>query len=105
MKNKKGFTLIELVIAIGLLSIFAITIGISLNRTLKSQKLKEQQDKINSIKSDHSGIEFGSQIRSYVLHPYSLIKDHRTNVETSNVDKVLDGNLDLFIETSLKRGL
>ena len=51
MKNKKGFTLIELVIAIGLLSIFAITIGISLNRTLKSQKLKEQQEFVEKIKS------------------------------------------------------
>ena len=51
MKNKKGFTLIELVIAIGLLSLFAITIGISLNRTLKSQKLKEQQEFVEKIKS------------------------------------------------------
>ena len=50
-KNKSGFTLIELVIAIGLLSIFAITIGISLNRTFKSQKLKEQQEFVEKIKS------------------------------------------------------
>lgn len=75
-------------------------------KVLKSKlyqiKLKEQQDKINSIKSDHSGIEFGSQIRSYVLHPYSMIKDHRTGYETSNVNKVLDGNLDGFIESNLK---
>lgn len=66
-------------------------------------KLKEQQEKISSMKSDHSGIDFGSQIRSYVLHPYSLIKDHRTNYETSNVDKVLDGNLDDFIENYLRK--
>ena len=75
-------------------------------KVLKSKlygiKLKEQKDKIDSMKSDHSGIEFGSQIRSYVLHPYSMIKDHRTNYETSNVNKVLDGNLDGFIESSLK---
>ena len=75
-------------------------------KVLKSKlyqiKLKEQQDKINSIKSDHSGIEFGSQIRSYVLHPYSMIKDHRTGYETSNVNKVLDGDLDGFIESNLK---
>ena len=75
-------------------------------KVLKSKlyqiKIKEQQDKINSIKSDHSGIEFGSQIRSYVLHPYSMIKDHRTGYETSNVNKVLDGNLDGFIESNLK---
>ena len=54
------------------------------------------------MKSDHSGIEFGSQIRSYVLHPYSLVKDHRTNYETSNVNKVLDGQIDEFIESNLK---
>ncbi len=75
-------------------------------KVLKSKlyqiKLKEQKDKIDSMKSDHSGIEFGSQIRSYVLHPYSMIKDHRTNYETSNVNKVLDGELDAFIESNLK---
>ena len=75
-------------------------------KVLKSKlyqiKIKEQQDKINSIKSDHGGIEFGSQIRSYVLHPYSMIKDHRTGYETSNVNKVLDGDLDGFIESNLK---
>ena len=75
-------------------------------KVLKSKlyqiKIKEKQDKINSIKSDQSGIDFGSQIRSYVLHPYSLIKDHRTGYETSNVNKVLDGNLDEFIESNLK---
>ena len=75
-------------------------------KVLKSKlygiKLKEQKDKIDSMKSDHSGIEFGSQIRSYVLHPYSMRKDHRKNYETSNVNKVLDGNLDGFIESCLK---
>jgi len=50
-------------------------------------------------------INFGSQIRSYVMHPYSMVKDHRTNVETSNVSKVLDGDLDMFIEAYLKLGV
>ena len=54
------------------------------------------------MKSDHSGIVFGSQIRSYVLHPYSMIKDHRTGYETSNVNKVFDGYIDEFIESNLR---
>ena len=49
-------------------------------------------------------INFGSQIRSYVMHPYTMVKDHRTLVETSNITKVLDGDLDLFISEILKRG-
>ena len=76
-------------------------------KVLKSKlyqiKLKENQDKINNLKSNNSGIEFGSQIRSYVLHPYSMIKDHRTGYETSNVNKVLDGNLDGFIDSYLRK--
>ena len=47
-------------------------------------------------------VNFGSQIRSYVMCPYTMVKDHRTNAETSNVKKVLDGDLDLFIESYLK---
>lgn len=78
-------------------------------KVLKSKlyqiKLKEKQDKIDNMKSGNSNIEFGSQIRSYVLHPYSMIKDHRTNYETSDVNKVLDGNIDKFIETYLKGGI
>ena len=68
-------------------------------------KMEQEEEKINQIKGESKEINFGSQIRSYVLHPYSMVKDHRTNVETSNTDKVLDGDLDLFIEENLKRNV
>ncbi len=59
-------------------------------------------DKLSDLKGKVMDVNFGSQIRSYVLHPYNMVKDHRTNVETSNVKKVLDGDLDIFIEGYLK---
>ena len=65
---------------------------------LKIQKRKENENKIHSIKND---IGWGNQIRSYVLHPYKLIKDLRTNYETSNATDVLDGKIDRFLELSL----
>jgi peptide chain release factor 2 len=68
-------------------------------------KLEEQEAEMNKIKGNQMNIEFGSQIRSYVMHPYSMVKDHRTNEETSNVSKVMDGDIDMFIESNLKRGL
>ena len=68
---------------------------------LAKQALTEEEKKSveESMKSGKGAeIEWGNQIRSYVLHPYKMVKDHRTNVETANVDAVLEGNLDLFIE-------
>ena len=65
---------------------------------------EKRKNELSEIKGESKNIEFGSQIRSYVLHPYSMIKDHRTNTETSNVNKVLDGDIDIFIEDNLKRG-
>ena len=76
-----------------------------LRNKLLLKKLEEQSQELNAIKGSQMNIEFGSQIRSYVMHPYSMVKDHRTNEETSNVTKVLDGDIDLFIESNLKRGL
>ncbi len=65
---------------------------------LELQKRKEEENKIHSEKKD---IGWGNQIRSYVLHPYKLIKDLRTNYESTNVSDVLDGNIDKFLEKSL----
>lgn len=63
----------------------------------KQAELKEQ------IGGTYQAIEWGSQIRSYVFHPYNLVKDHRTGVETGNVQSVMDGNLDAFMEGFLKK--
>ena len=76
-----------------------------LKNKLLIRKLEEQSQELNALKGNQMNIEFGSQIRSYVMHPYSMVKDHRTNEETSNVSKVLDGDIDLFIQSNLKRGL
>lgn len=76
-------------------------------KVLKSKLYALEQEKreqeLASIKGIHSEINFGSQIRSYVMQPYKMVKDHRTNYETSNVDKVLDGDIDSFIYEELKR--
>lgn len=62
----------------------------------------EQKDKIDDLKGDYSQIAWGSQIRSYVFHPYSLAKDHRTNAESGNIQAVMDGDINLFIDEYLK---
>ena len=67
---------------------------------LEEQKRLEESAELKKGQSD---INFGSQIRSYVMHPYSMVKDHRTNYETSNVNKVLDGDINDFIEAYLRR--
>lgn len=70
------------------------------SRIMEVEIIKNQQ-KEAEIKGEHISADFGSQIRSYVMHPYKLVKDHRTNTEQSNVEEVLDGNIDSFIESYL----
>jgi peptide chain release factor 2 len=71
-------------------------------KMLKSQlyqrRKEEDEARLNAIESTKKKIEWGSQIRSYVFHPYNLVKDHRTSIETSNVQAVMDGDLDDFIK-------
>jgi peptide chain release factor 2 len=62
----------------------------------------QHKAKISEIQGEQKDIAWGNQIRSYVFHPYSLVKDHRLNVETANVQKVMDGDIMLFIEAYLK---
>jgi len=64
---------------------------------------REHQQKIENLRGERRDIEFGSQIRSYVLHPYQLVKDHRTDLEITDVNRVLDGDLDPLIEAYLKQ--
>jgi peptide chain release factor 2 len=76
-------------------------------KVLKSRlfdlKLKEQQAKLEQLGGEKRDIAFGSQIRSYVLQPYQMIKDHRTKMEVGDVNRVLDGDLDPFIKTYLMK--
>jgi len=72
-----------------------------LRARLYELKRREQEEKMEKLHSSKKEIAWGSQIRSYILQPYRLVKDHRTNLETGNVEAVLDGELDMFIEAYL----
>ena len=76
-------------------------------RILKSRLLmrarEEREAELASLRGEKMDIGFGSQIRSYVLHPYQMVKDHRTSLETGNVQAVLDGDIQAFIEAELRR--
>ncbi len=74
-----------------------------LRSRLVQRALQEREAELAALGGEKREIGFGSQIRSYVLHPYQMVKDHRTGVETGNVQAVLDGELDPFIEAELKR--
>ena len=73
-----------------------------LKSKLLNLKEQEQKDTIDELKGEQKEIAWGSQIRSYVFCPYTLVKDHRTNFEVGNVESIMDGNIDGFIESYLK---
>ena len=74
-----------------------------LTARLAERMRQEQQTKIENLRGERKGIDFGSQIRSYVLAPYRMVKDHRTGVEIGDVDRVLAGDLEELIEAELRR--
>ena len=74
-----------------------------LRSRLYDMKLKEQQARLEQLGGEKRDIAFGSQIRSYVLHPYQMVKDHRTKYQEGDVTRVLDGDIDAFIKTYLMK--
>jgi peptide chain release factor 2 len=72
-----------------------------LKARLYDLELQKQRAKLDAVESSKKDIAFGSQIRSYVMHPYRMVKDHRTKFEVGDVDRVMDGDLDEFIKTTL----
>ncbi|MFB4164568.1 peptide chain release factor 2 [Alteribacillus sp. JSM 102045] len=76
-----------------------------LRAKLYQQKMEEQQKEINEIRGEQKEIGWGSQIRSYVFHPYNMVKDHRTNLEIGNTSSVMDGNINPFIDEYLRSSM
>jgi peptide chain release factor 2 len=74
-------------------------------KVLKSRlydlEMQKQRAKLDAVEAAKKDIAFGSQIRSYVMHPYRMVKDHRTKHESGDVDRVMDGDLDDFIKSTL----
>ena len=76
-----------------------------LKSKLYKLEVEKREKELKSIKGENADINFGSQIRTYTMCPYTLVKDHRTNTENANVEKVLDGDIDKFIYDNLKLGV
>lgn len=76
-----------------------------LKAKLYQRELEQQQANLDEIRGEQKEIGWGSQIRSYVFHPYSMVKDHRTSTETGNVQAVMDGDIDMFIDAYLRSKL
>jgi peptide chain release factor 2 len=76
-------------------------------RVLKARlleiKQEKQEEELSKLRGEYTKAEWGSQIRSYVLHPYQLVKDHRTDYEVGSTQSVLDGEIDPFIEAYLRK--
>lgn len=70
---------------------------------LFARKMKDEKQKLEQLKGGFISAEWGNQIRSYVINPYKIVKDHRTGVETSDVDSVMEGNLEMFIDAEIKK--
>ena len=73
-----------------------------LKAKLHQKEVEEKEEEMAALRGEQKEIGWGSQIRSYVFHPYSMVKDHRTNEETGNIDAVMDGEIDQFIEAYLR---
>lgn len=73
-----------------------------LKAKLYQRKIEEQEEKLAEIRGEQKEIGWGSQIRSYVFHPYSMVKDHRTNTEVGNTQSVMDGDLDIYVNAYLR---
>ena len=73
-----------------------------LKSKLYQKYLEEQEEKLRQIKGEQKAIEWGSQIRSYIFCPYTLVKDHRTGYEENNIEKVMNGEIDEFVYAYLK---
>lgn len=75
-----------------------------LKSRLVQEEIRKKEEELSNLKGEQKEIGWGSQIRSYVFHPYQMVKDHRTNYEVSQIDQVMDGEIDQFINEYLKKG-
>ena len=73
-----------------------------LKNKLYMMEFEKEQAKLNALKGDNSSINFGSQIRSYILEPYKMVKDHRSNYQSNEPEKILDGNIKEMLVYNLK---
>ena len=76
-----------------------------LRAKLAELQAEQHQQRLAELRGEYKEAAWGNQIRSYVLHPYTLVKDHRTGEETGDAESVIDGNLDRFIDAYLRRPL